>query len=172
MIVLRIETEKGDGCYTSYPKNGHNAQYAHDNGECPLDFRFHPSPPEDARLFPQWRKICGYCDGGAHPTISRLQSRFGFLTVGQMHRWFYTEESREILAQAHKVSVYLVPDEYVAEGDAQCVYEKTKAKLLGRFPCNLSAEDALVRVQAFQRREDRAAVARLASTDIVASLAA
>jgi hypothetical protein len=169
MLVLRIETATGEGCYTAR-RPAISANDAHNDGYCPLDSGLHPNPYDDARLCPQWRKIVGD-SSGYHPTITNLGNRFGFVSAEQYHRWFYSEESRAILSTSYQVSVYLVPDDCVAEGDSQCVFEAARAKLLGRFPCDLPIEDALVRVQVFQRREDRAAVSRLASSRIAISLA-
>lgn len=147
MLVLRIENTKGEGCYSTV-----GAKDAHDRGECPIDDNFHPGPFQDERLAPHWRAIMhGY---SAHPTMSALTTRFGFLTVGQYHRWFYTAESRDILSRAFEVSIYLVPDDCVAEGDSQCLFDAAKAKRLDRFPCNLTVEEALACVQTVQWRNE------------------
>lgn len=138
MIVLRIENEFGAGCYINHGSDK-GARAAHNFGGCPMDDQFHPCPDEDFKLSAQWDDIVR----GSHPHISGVQNRFGFASVEQFHRWFYTPEARAILSREHfAVSVYDVPEQYVAIGGSQVVYDRRFVNLLGRFPCDLTVEDA------------------------------
>jgi hypothetical protein len=122
MLILRIEAEDGTGCYSeNFSKSAHRA---HDYGDCMLTITRHPCPYEDAKLKDRWNLIINSMD----PHISSLHVRFAFATPEQYHHWFHTLRSREILREVGLRATFKdVPDQRVAVGDTQCVYDRRHA---------------------------------------------
>jgi hypothetical protein len=141
MIILRIETPSGIGCYSSSAKQ--NAFRAHNFGGCALGVQ-HPAPEDDTDLFGHWadefnvfHRAWDAIRYDEHETICEEYSRFGFASPTQYFAWFYTEDARRILQEAgYVVAVYSVPDDCVIHSSRQAVFALDKARVLTRLPCS------------------------------------
>jgi hypothetical protein len=126
--VLRLETESGEGIYVSgVAKDICNNL---DDQDLAYDLRNrHPDPYSDSLLA---SNSLGYTNR-EFPYYNRL---FGFSSYTQFRSWFYSDE---FLSQAIEMGVVLklyaveVRVFSVIEGNTQCVFNSTMAKLVATF---------------------------------------
>lgn len=132
-LILRIEDAQGKGPYAPgrYTKS---AFYAHEYGGCHLSHFRHPEPQSDPDIQPVWRLV----EENKHPHLSQIGTRFGFPSVRAYFDWFYTQKTRELLAQfEYRICFYSVSDPvYMHISKTQVLFNRAKSALLTRAECD------------------------------------
>lgn len=136
-LILRVECPQGKGPYAPgrYSKS---AFYAHEYGGCPLDYARHPDPSEDDLIAKDFSLV----KISMHPHLSFVGTRFGFTSSKQYYTWFYTAKTRALLASMeYRISLYFVDDpQFVVEGETQALFDKQRAALHNKYPCDTPLE--------------------------------
>lgn len=124
-FVWRVETLAGDGPY----KGMGPALQAHIKGmQTIAEAQRHPKPELDDGLKEFWSSL---------NVLESTAWSFGFKTLEQYLRWFYTRISRDILdAEGAVLRRFKIGGQYVRIGDAQAIFLKDYAELVEERACN------------------------------------
>lgn len=112
-LVYRIEMPNGVGMYRCYLACADDIQ----------DDMRHPTPTEDAELWPFWKDM-GYRERG--------QMRFGYATIAQLKSWVYKKSWRKKIKD-HGLVVSVYRARFVRVGSAQAVFRLRTAKKIGEI---------------------------------------
>lgn len=82
----------------------------------------HPTPARDMRLASKWEEL--------EEEYNHCHYVFGFLTLEQLHRWFFKLRELEDHEDEVRIAVYQVSDEFMYPGSFQCIAKASEMKLV------------------------------------------
>lgn len=119
MLLYRLETQEGEGVYSS-------DAFGQVTGSSLANNR-HPMPYEDYKLQESIskKKTRGYKEDDFY---------FAFRSKSQCKRWVYKKEWRDGLTKLGvTLNVYEVPINHAMLGNNQCTFNRSKAKLVNKI---------------------------------------